>query len=440
MRKNNLGTIGLLAGGLIAGVGITATQGCDAADNLCGPCGTIATGQLSIAGNAQLDGFFAATASLQNATVKINGDFEANILALADVYGVGDGSFSATLVDELIAKIQADFDANLDGGIKVTYAAPKCEANIDVSVKAQANCEVEAKCDVMVDPGEVSVKCEGQCSGGCSAECMGDLACEVKTPTVACEGKCEGACQLDVAAACEGTCNGDCSGNCSATDAGGKCAGSCDGECSGTCTVSAGASCSGTCQGSCLVQPGSAQCTAEASCRGTCMGECSGGCSGKATPPSASANCEASGECSAQAEAQGSASLECTPPSLEITYAFSAGVNAEAQAQFLARIGELKVRGIAIIQGFAKFEALFNGKIDGEVVFPEPPVAQITASLNGIISAGVSGDLNIPAGRLPCVIPALQEAVKVLADIGASAAGTIEAQGKFAAFITSSAG
>jgi hypothetical protein len=170
------------------------------------------------------------------------------------------------------------------------------------------------------------------------------------------------------------------------------------------------------------------------------MGECSGGCTGKATPPSASANCEAAGECSAQAEAQGSASLECTPPSLELTYAFSAGVNAEAQAQFLARIGQLKIRAVGILQGFAKFGALFNGEVNGEVVFPEPPVAQITASIQGIISAGVSGDLNIPAGRLPCVIPALQEAVSVLGEIGGSAAGTIEAQGKFAAFITSSAG
>lgn len=436
MRKNKLGTIGLLAGGLIAGVGITATQGCDAADNLCGPCGTIATGQLSIAGNAQLDGFFAAVASLQNATVKINGDFEANIVALANVWGVGDGTFSATLVDDLIAKIKGEISANLEGGIKINYKPPQCSANIDVSVKAQASCEAEAKCDVMVDPGEVSVKCEGSCSGGCSAMCTGELSCAVKTPTLNCEGSCEGTCELEAAATCNGTCHGDCSAGCSATDANGKCNGTCSGTCSGSCELSGKAECKGTCNGTCYVEQGSAQCTAEAECAGSCMGECKGGCAGKATPPSASANCEASAECSAQAEAQGSASLECTPPSLDISYGFKAGIDAKAQAEFLAKLGELKVRGSAIIQGFAKFEALFNGKINGEVVFPEPPVAQIKASLEGVINAGVSGDLNIPAGRLPCVIPALQEAVKVLVEVGGSAAGTIEAQGKFAAFVT----
>ena len=31
-------------------------------DEICGPCGSIETGQLSISGNARLDGFFAAVA------------------------------------------------------------------------------------------------------------------------------------------------------------------------------------------------------------------------------------------------------------------------------------------------------------------------------------------------------------------------------------------
>lgn len=436
MRKNKLGTIGLLAGGLIAGVGITATQGCDAADGVCGPCGTIASGQLSIAGNAQLDGFFAAVAQLQNATVKINGDFEANIVALADVYGLGKVEFSADLVTDVIAAIKADFAANLEGGIQVVYKPPACQANIDVSVQAQASCEAQAECDVKVDPGEVSVKCEGSCSGGCSGECSGDFSCEVKAPSIACEGKCEGSCQLDAAASCDGTCRGDCSGTCSARDSEGKCAGSCDGMCSGSCEFKAAASCSGSCSGKCLVDQGSAQCTGEVSCRGSCNAECSGGCEGKATPPSASADCEASAKCNAQAEAQASASLECTPPSLDLQFGFKGGLDGAAQAQFLARIGELKVRGIAILQGTAKLKALIDGEVNGEVVFDPSPLAQVTGSIQGIISAGVSGDLNIAAGRLPCVIPALQEAVKVLGDIGASVGGTIKGQADFAAFIT----
>lgn len=436
MRKNKLGTIGLLAGGLIAGVGITAAQGCDAADGVCGPCGTIATGQLSIAGNAQLDGFFAAVASLQNATVSVNGDFEANIVALADVYGLGKVEFSAALVDDLIAAIKADFAANLEGGIQVVYKPPACSANVDVSVSAQAKCEVEAKCDVMVDPGEVSVKCEGGCSGGCSGECSGEFSCEVQAPSIECTGKCEGSCTVEAGASCDGQCTGECDGTCSARDGEGNCAGKCDGMCKGTCQLSAAAECGGTCNGKCLVEQGSAQCTGEVSCRGSCNAECSGSCSGKATPPSASANCDASADCNAQASAQASASLECTPPSIDISYGFKADLDANLKAGFLARIGELKVRGVAIVQGFAKLGALVTGEVNGEVVFNPSPLVEITGSIQGIVDAGISGDLNIAAGRLPCVIPALQEAISVLGKIGGEVGGTLSGQAKFATFIT----
>src|SRR5262245_60240139 len=65
---------------------LTACPG--AAEELCGPCGSIETGQLSISGNAQLDGFFNAVYTIDQATAGIKGDFEANIVALAEVWGV----------------------------------------------------------------------------------------------------------------------------------------------------------------------------------------------------------------------------------------------------------------------------------------------------------------------------------------------------------------
>lgn len=439
MHLNKFRTFGLLAGGIVAGLALTSVQGCDAADDICGPCGSIAEGSLSISGSAQLDGFFNATGALTGAFAQIRGSFEADIRALAGVYGMVDANatIDAAFVDTLIATIKADFAANLDGGIKVVYKAPACSADVNIAVEAQASCEVQAECDVEVNPGEVSVQCEGGCQGSCDAECSGELSCAVKAPSVACEGKCEGACTVEAGAMCDGTCNGECMGNCSATDANGQCAGTCDAECKGTCQLSAAASCSGTCNGTCLVDQGSASCTAEASCRGSCSGSCSGTCTGKATPPSASADCEASADCNAQASAQASANISCTPPSLDLQFAFAANVDANAQGAFLARIGELKVRGAAILQGTAKLSALIDGKIDGEVVFNPAPLAQIEGSLSGLISGGIDGFANIPKGRIVCVIPALKEAVSALGSVAKEAGGTLQAQASFAAFITS---
>lgn len=441
MHLNKSRTFGLLAGGIVAGLAITSIQGCDdVAGDICGPCGTLASGSLSISGSAKLDGFFNATASLTGAIATIKGSFDADIRALAEVYGMVDANatIDATFVDNLIATIKADFTANLDGGIKVVYVGPKCEVDVNVAVEAQAQCEASAECDVKADPGKVSVECSGGCSGGCTGSCTGELSCAVKAPSIACEGKCEGACTVEAGAMCEGTCNGECMGTCSASDANGQCAGSCDGMCKGTCQLTAAASCSGTCDGTCLVDQGSASCSAEAECRGSCDAKCEGSCKGEATPPSASVDCEATADCQASASAQASAKLECTPPSLDLQFAFAANVDAAAQGKFIARIGQLKVRGAAILQGTAKLKALVDGEIDGEVVFKVSPIKQLTASIGGIISAGVSGDLfaGLPKGRIPCVIPALNEAVSALGKAGSTGVATVAAQAKFAAFIT----
>lgn len=415
---------------------LTACPG--AAEELCGPCGSIETGQLSISGNAQLDGFFSAVYTVDQATASIRGEFEGNITALASVYGVAgaEAGYSAQLLEDLKAAILLDISSYASAGIAVTYKGPSCKASLDVAVDAQASCEVQAGCEVEVDPGQVSVECSGSCSGECSGECSGDLSCAVTTPTVNCEGMCEGSCEIMGSASCDGTCRGGCAGECSATDANGDCAGQCDGMCSGTCEIAAEASCTGTCHGTCKVEQGSAQCTAEASCSGSCSAECSGSCEGDFKPPSASADCDASADCEAQASAQANASVECTPPSLELDFAFDAGVDAAAQAAFIARLGELKIRSIAILQGAANLEVLLTGNVDGKVVFEVSPVAQLTASINGLISAGFEGGFDIPSGRLLCVLPAFQDSAKALGDITTGFTGTISAQADFAAFVT----
>jgi len=108
----------------------------------------------------------------------VQGDFQANILALANVYGVdATAGFNAALVDSVIAKIKADVSANLQGGITVAYKAPACQASVDVAVQAQAQCEAKANCDVKVDPGHATVSARASATGKCSGMCSGSASC-----------------------------------------------------------------------------------------------------------------------------------------------------------------------------------------------------------------------------------------------------------------------
>jgi modification target Cys-rich repeat protein len=449
MKKSAIGLASLLLPTVFGAVMVT---GCGednpltgASEDLCGPCGLVAQGDVGISGNAKLDGFFSAVSDLNKAQVAINADFEANIDELIAAFGVdieADAEIGAK-VDALTASIQAELEANVEGSLVVDYVPPKCEANVSVGFEAQAQCEVKAGCEVMADPGKIEVECKGSCSGSCSGECTGGLKCEVSA-SGECSGKCEGSCQLEAAAACEGSCKGTCSGTCSAYDGQGQCAGKCDGMCTGTCELSAAAECSGTCSGSCVVEA-MADCEGEApKCEGSCEGGCEGSCTGEATPPSASANCDATADCQAQAKAQASANIECSPPKLDVGFEFSAAVaaDAEAQAAFGAKLAVLEAKGVAILQGFTKYKALIDGEVNGEVVFDPSPLVTVTGELQAVVELGVEGDLfaDIPPGRLGCVIPAMEASVDMLADIGADAAANLEAQGSFATSLTSGFG
>lgn len=452
-HRFTLASIGLTVG---AALGTATLSGCPGGGGICGPCGTVINGDVGISGSAQLDGFFSAVASVGQITGSVQGEFEANIRALAEVWGFGEieGEIDAAVVGELMAFIRAEIQGSVSGGISLEYVPPRCSANVSLAVEAQANCEASAgcECEVEVDPGEVSVSCEGTCSGGCSAECTGEAACNASaTPGgISCMGSCEGSCALEAAASCEGTCNGQCDGECSARaepgNAESDCQGSCSGMCTGTCELSAGGNCEGMCQGSCVAEPAMLEgsCDAELECRGSCSGECSGGCEGTARPPMASADCEceASADCNASASAQGEASIECTPPSLEFQFNFSAGLEGDlsAQAAFRARIGELRVRGAAILQGFAQMGAIINGRVNGELVFDPPPLVNIQQQFSGVIDAAASGEFEIAPGRIDCVVPALREAADVLASVATDTAGTIEAQASFSTELFAIAG
>ena len=456
MRKKALGLMSLAAPALIGALAASCDKAgnnplTEASEGLCGPCGVVSNGDVGISGSAKLDGLFSAVANLNAAVGTINADFEANLDSLIATFGAdvkADAKLDAK-VDALMASVKAEISANAEGGLKIVYQPAECKADVSLTVSADAKCEASAGCDVkaecmaMVDPGSVEVSCEGKCEGECSAGCSGGFKCDVSAGAE-CKGTCEGSCQLDVAAKCEGTCKGDCSAGCSATGADGKCNGSCDGDCKGSCELAGSASCSGTCHGSCNVTA-EADCPGgKVECSGSCSGSCKGSCTGNATPPSASASCmgsakcDAEADCKASAKAQGRASLSCTPPSLKVDFAFKAGIDADAQASFVAKMSELRVKGAGMIQGFAKYTALFDGKIDGAVVIKPSPVASITSQITAMASldAGASILADIPKGRIACVIPAFEEAGVVLGNLASDSAANIAAQGKFAAALS----
>jgi hypothetical protein len=261
----------------------------------------------------------------------------------------------------------------------------------------------------------------------------------VQGPSIECSGKCEGACNLEVAGECGGTCNGTCDGTCSFENADGSCAGKCEGECEGRCDLSVAAECSGTCSGKCLTTAPTGGCTGGASCHGRCTGECSGGCEGNFTPPSASATCTATADCQASAKAEANASLDCTPPQLKIDYAFRTNLllNLQAQAEFSARLTELRVRGIAIVQGAAKYQALVDGKVNGVVVFNPSPLVELRTSVQGYGNAGAFADFDIALARIPCTVTAFGDAGTLLSEMTTKTTATMNAQADFVAAFTS---
>lgn len=417
----------------IMAAGALSTQGCDS--GVCGPCGSIETGSTGISGSAKLDGFFKAVSLLNAGSATATAQFEAGLANLEAAFGLEASGNLEARVDALIAEIEGEIQANASAGLSVDYQPAKCEANVAVSVEAQADCEVEAGCsaDVKCDPGEVSVTCEGSCTGSCSGECSGEVSCEVKVEGGGCEGTCEGSCELEAAATCEGTCRGECSGECSAyvnnAEGQAECAGSCDGMCEGTCELKAGASCSGSCTGKCTAPSAEGSCEGEVKCEGSCEGECSGGCEGTAKAPSCEgqAECDARADCEASASAQASASVECTPPSVAVNFAFSG--DASAKAEFTAKIAALQANVGGMLGSSARYSALFEGENCAAV--------EIGNSLEAVIDAGVEGSLfvDVPAGKIECVIPALEESVSIVGELTSQATATVAAQAKFTAAV-----
>lgn len=401
----------------------------------CGPCGSIASGDLAPAGDARVDGLFLAVDQMRAAVRTTGDEFGADIRALGDVYGVEIGSVDASAVADLASAIKADFAANTEGAaVLVTPAS--CSSNLTVAAAAMSACEADAGCDVQPPGDELAVRCDGQCTGACEGSCQGELSCAVAAPGVQCEGDCAGACATDSASACPGECFGQCDGSCLAVDTNGDCAGACDGMCVGTCVTPEPRACDGSCNGTCRVEQGSAQCFGDVACRGECNAACTGTCAGQVVPPSSSSDCEATPDCAAQATAQADASLHCTLPLLTLHVALSINVDQGARAGFLARRAALTHHGVRILHGSARLRALLLGDVAGETLWPVSPLTHLNDTLTGVIDLGLGDDLEIPAGRVPCVIPALQDSLGLLAALSVDASATMQAQSAFLALLT----
>ncbi|MFV8752733.1 hypothetical protein ACNOYE_19465 [Nannocystaceae bacterium ST9] len=388
----------------------TGVPGCD----LSCPADGILEGNATITGVAEVDAFFGAIVDVSAAANGISGTLNAEIDAIGISLGLEPGAGSAAVKTALEAK----FSATIEGGLKIDFQPPRCEASIDVAVSAAAECDAE------VDPGSATVECQGGCEveGGVMASCEGDatLTCTGTAPNFMCSGSCEGDCELDVAASCEGTCRGTCNGECSVVDGSGNCAGECMGDCQGTCELKAGGSCSGSCTGSCTYEPGMAGCQADASakCEAGASGsvQCDGRCEGEVTPPSVKAECEAT------VEAKADASVECFPPSLEVTWQWKAGVNAEAQAEFKAWLqgfkGHIGVMLAARAKADILIEALGNLQTAG------------TAAIEASGDTLANGDFVASFKLLTCGIPELENVGTALggatSDLEAGVSGSID--------------
>ncbi len=370
------------------------------ADYTCAASG-IAEGNASISGVLAIDGFFSSVVNFDKTAASVSAGIAAELEGIRADFGIAADA-------DLGAELQAQFAANLEGGIKVKAEPARCAIDARASLEAQASCQADAECDVTVDPGTAMIECSGGCEVEasamvqCSAEA--DLKCTVTAPSFKCEGECKGTCNVDLAIAgeCKGTCSGTCAGTCSAKGdadgngvvAAGECVGKCDAMCTGKCDLEldVAASCQGTCKGECTYTNPTGGC--EGGIRASCDAkadakvECSGRCDGEITPPSAMADCKASASCEASAKADASINVQCTPPSVQIDYQLKATVGGDvmAQARFEAGLRNLKVRLPALLASVKKASLVIKAGVG--------LAASAQGAVKGAASAVADGDID----------------------------------------------
>ena len=411
------------------GAALTLAPGCenvpDGVDELGEACGLtcpaegLLDGNASISGLASVDAFFGAVVGFNKAAVSVEAGVAAELRGIAASLGLEPGAGAA----EIRAALAARLAGAVEGGLKISYAAPRCTVDAKVAIDATA------KCDAEVDPGELKVECKGSCtvdaSAGASCDASAKVTCKGTAPQLDCSGSCTGTCELAGDLQCNGTCNGECAGECTVLGANGQCAGECMGQCKGSCELRAGASCAGKCQGSCEYEAPEGKCEAGAELRCEASAEasarCDGSCDGEVVPPKAKAECEASVDAEAKLQA------ECTPPSLEIVWQFKASLNAQEQAEFKAWVEGFRGRYAALLAASARAELVLKagsglGQAAADLVVSLPAEFAAETSLRATVGIG-------------CAVTELKEVGSVLADGTAALTGSVSAVAEVSAAI-----
>ncbi|HEY8375973.1 MAG TPA: hypothetical protein VIK91_05765 [Nannocystis sp.] len=382
------------------------------------PVEGLAEGNASISGIASVDSFFGAVVAFDKAALAIKAGVDAELRGIAVSLELDPGASAA----DIRGALQAKLSAAIDGGIKVSYVAPRCTVDAQVAVDAAA------KCDAEIDPGMATVACKGTCTVDASAQASCDASakviCKGTAPQLQCSGTCTGTCELEGSLQCEGTCNGECDGTCSVTGPDGQCAGECMGQCHGTCELKAGGHCEGRCQGSCEYEAPNGECEAGAEVRCQAQADasasCNGTCDGEVVPPKARAECEASVEAEAKLRA------ECTPPTVEIRWQWKAGfTDPQAQAEFKAWIEGFRGRYAALLAQTARAKLVLDaGKGLGEAA------VQLAGSIEGAFAGDDSVRTMIGIG---CAVEELKTVGALIQGASQAVSGSVTAAGEISA-------
>lgn len=384
-------------------------------EELCGPCAYVPCGETDVTGAAWIDDWFRAVIQTRDTVDRTREEFEGGVRALAAAFGVAAvddlGDYAALVAAAAEARIAAG-----TRGLGIHYVPPVCSADVRGAVAAALWCQADAGCEVPAVEEDLAweAACEGECRGACSGDCDGE--CAVRTDGGKCAYSCEGWCDLEVGGACAGVCVGDCDGTCTRLDTDGACHGRCEGMCTGSCGIEVGGGCVGECHGMCVVPSVGGQC--EGVCRGSCDAVCAGACDGPATPPLwGGGSCDVEVKCTEAAVALGVARFSCTDPHVALEFEIVPGVEGGATA-FLREMSTLEHALPSLLRGAAQLESIAEWS----------DLAGPLATLAGL--AGATLD-DLPAWRVACLVPALEDAAGVVADIDATLAETVAAQVTF---------
>lgn len=398
------------------GAALTLVQGCEQATELCDlecPVEGILEGNASISGLASVDSFFSAVVGFGKAAIEVRAGVDAELRGIAVSLDLDPGASAA----DIRAKLTAKLGGAVTGGLKISYAPPRCQVDAQVAVDAAA------KCDAEVDPGSAKVECKGTCTVDASAEASCDASakviCKGTAPALKCSGTCTGTCALTGSLQCNGTCTGDCAGECSVKGADGKCAGECMGECMGNCELRAGAACEGSCEGSCEYEAPAGECEAGAELRcqasADASASCDGSCDGEVVPPKAKAECEASVEADAKLRA------ECTPPTLEIRWQWSEAFAADVagQAAFKAWVEGFRGRYAALLAAGARAELVLGAGVG---------LGQAAVDLTSSLPAELAAETSVRATLgVRCAVTEFGAVGSVIAEGSSALEGSVSA-------------